>query len=100
MALRIQFIKSPADNTIKLLCRRMDPEVREEVSGKSWGAVGLVQTQLADLFAMADVAYENANVLVTEIRGICPQHVSMIAIFGDTSSVEAALDAVKSIEKM
>lgn len=99
MALRIQFIKSPTDNTVKLLCRRMDAEVREEAVGKSWGAVGLVQTQLPDLFAMADLADKNANVFVTEIRGICPQHISMIAVFGDTASVEAALDAVKSLEK-
>ena len=98
MPLRIRFIKSPTDNTIKLLCRRMDEEIRGQVAGKSWGAVALVQTQLPDLFAMADIADKNANVMVTEIRGICPQHVSMIAIFGDTSSVEAALNAIKSNE--
>ncbi len=98
MAVRIRFIKSPTDNTIKLLAKRMDPEEREAVLSKKWGAVGLVQTQLADLFAMADVAEKNANVLVMEIRGICPQHFSMIAIFGDTASVEAALQAVNNME--
>jgi len=77
----------------------MDAETRKEVSDKSWGAVGLVQTHLADLFAIADIADKNANVLVTEIRGICPQYVSMIAIFGDTSSVEAALNAISNMEE-
>ena len=98
MAVRIRFIKSPTDNTIKLLTKRMDPEEREAFLSKKWGAVGLVQTQLADLFAMADAAEKNANVLVMEIRGICPQHFSMIAIFGDTASVETALQAVKNME--
>lgn len=73
-------------------------EEREAVLSKKWGAVGLIQAQLADLFAMADAAVKNANVLVMEIRGICPQHFSMIAIFGDTSSVEAALEATQNIE--
>jgi len=95
---RIRFIKSPTDNTIKLLTKRMDSEEREKVLSKRWGVVGLVQTQLADLFAMADAAEKNANVLVTEIRGICPQHFSMIAIFGDTASVESALEAVRNLE--
>jgi len=98
MAARIRFIKSPTDNTIKLLAKRMDAEEREEVLNKRWGAVGLIQAQLANLFAMADVAEKNANVLVMEIKGICPQHFSMIAIFGDTASVEAALDAAQNLE--
>jgi microcompartment protein CcmL/EutN len=77
----------------------MDAEEREEVLNKKWGAVVLIQTQLADLFMMADAAEKNANVLVMEIRGICPQHFSMIAIFGDTASVEAALEAARSLEE-
>ena len=98
MPARIRFIKSPTDNTIKLLSKRMDAAEREEILSKKWGAVGLIQTQLADLFTMADAAEENANVLVMEIRGICPQHFSMIAIFGDTASVEAALEAARNVE--
>jgi hypothetical protein len=57
MPARIRFIKSPTDNTIKLLTKRMDAEEREAVLSTRWGAVGLVQTQLADLFAMADTAW-------------------------------------------
>ena len=98
MAARIRFIKSPTDNTIKLLTKRMEAEEREKILSGKWGAVGLIQTHLADLFAMADAAEKNANVLVMEIKGICPQHFSMIAIFGDTASVEAALDAARNLE--
>ena len=98
MAARIRFIKSPLDNTIKLLAKRMDRDEREEVLRKRWGAVGLVHSQLVDLFVMADTAEKNANVVVREIKGICPQHFSMIATFGDTSSVEAALNSIREIE--
>lgn len=100
MAIQIRLIQSPNDNTVKLLCRRMDAEAREEVIGKKWGAIGLIQAQLVELFAMADIAYENANVFVTEISGICPQHISMIAVFGDTSSVEAAINAIRNSSEL
>jgi ethanolamine utilization microcompartment shell protein EutS len=94
--LRIRFIKSPTPNTIALLAQRVSPERRERIKG-GWDAVGLVQGNLADIFAAADIAEKTANVIVEEIRGVCPMHMTMIAIFGDTASVETALKAI--IEK-
>jgi ethanolamine utilization microcompartment shell protein EutS len=91
--LRIKFIKSPTPNTIALLAQRVSPERRERIKGV-WDAVGLVQGNLADIFAAADIAEKTANVIVEEIRGVCPQHMTMIAIFGDTASVETALRAI------
>ncbi|MBC7330795.1 BMC domain-containing protein [bacterium] len=91
--LRIKFIKSPTPNTIALLAQRVSPERRERIKGV-WDAVGLVQGHLADIFAAADIAEKSANVVVEEIRGVCPQHMTMIAIFGDTASVETALRAI------
>jgi ethanolamine utilization microcompartment shell protein EutS len=91
--LRIKFIKSPTPNTIALLAQRVSPERRERVKGV-WDAVGLVQGHLADIFAAADIAEKTASVIVEEIRGICPMHMTMIAIFGDTASVETALRAI------
>lgn len=95
--LRIRFIKSPTSNTIALLAQRVAPERRERVLNR-WDAVGLVQGPLADIFAAADLAEKTANVVVEEIRGICPQHMTMIAIFGDTASVETALKTIKEME--
>jgi len=91
--LRIRFIKSPTPNTIVLLAQRVSPERRERIKGV-WDAVGLVQGPLADIFSAADIAEKTANVIVEEIRGVCPQHMTMIAIFGDTASVETALRAI------
>lgn len=95
--LRIRFIKSPTQNTVALLAQRVSPERRERILGK-WDAVGLVQGPLADIFAAADLAEKTANVVVEEIRGVCPQHMTMIAIFGDTASVETALKAIIETE--
>jgi len=91
--LRTQIIRSPTNNTVKLLSKRIDTEMRKNITDKSWGAVGLVQTQIVDLFAIADIADKSANVIVTEIKGLCPQHIAMI-----TSSVEMALEAIKDLD--
>jgi hypothetical protein len=99
MPARIQFIKSPRENTVKLLTRRMHPDAQKNILGKKWGAVGLVQDHLPNLFAMADIASKQANVVVEEVRGTCPQHITMMAIFGDTASVRAALDSIEAIAK-
>jgi microcompartment protein CcmL/EutN len=46
------------------------------------------------MFVAADIAEKAANVKVEEIRGICPQHFTMIAIFGDTASVDEAINDI------
>lgn len=58
------------------------------------GGIGLVQGALADMIAAADLAEKTSNVWVEEIRGICPQHFTMIAIFGDIADVDSALKAI------
>jgi microcompartment protein CcmL/EutN len=77
----------------------MHPDAQENILGKKWGAVGLVQDYLPNLFAMADIASKQANVVVEEVRGTCPQHITMMAIFGDTASVRAALDSIEAMAK-
>ncbi len=91
MAIKIQFIKSPSPGTMAILARRRTG------SGKNLltpGAVGLVQGALADMITAADVAEKAAQVEVEEIRGICPQHVTLIAIFGTIADVDTAIKAV------
>jgi len=62
-----------------------------------YDAIGLVQGKLLDMVAAADVAEKAAAVYVEEIRGLCPQHFALLALFGDTASVEAAIKAVKEM---
>jgi len=91
VSVKIQFIKSPSPGTMGILARRRagNPQTLPAP-----GAVGLVQGALADMITAADVAEKAAQVEVEEIRGICPQHVTLIAIFGDIADVDAALKSV------
>jgi hypothetical protein len=91
--MKLQFIKAPTPGVMQMLARRAAN--RERLLAAGPGAVGLVQGQLADMIAAADVAEKAAEVWVEEIRGICPQHFTMIAILGDIAEVGAALDAVR-----
>ena len=91
--MKLQFIKAPAVGVMQMLSRRAAD--RERLLITNPGAVGLVQGMLADMIAATDVAEKAAEVWVEEIRGICPQHFTMIAILGDIAEVGAALDAVR-----
>lgn len=86
-------IKSPTSGTIEMLNRRraLAKPIKEY---DYYDTIGLIQGKLIEMVTAADVAEKAANVYVEEIRGLCPQHFSMLAIFGDTSSVEAAVKAV------
>ncbi len=94
MATRIQFIKSPSKGTIGLLRNRMSTEGWERIQSIDWDSLLLIQDALPLLFLFADKAEKAAEVVVEEVRGSCPQHISTIAIFGKTAAVEAARDAV------
>jgi BMC domain. len=58
-------------------------------------AIGLVQGKLIDMIYVADIAEKAAGVTVEDIRGTCPQHMVLLGIFGDTSSVESAINEIK-----
>ncbi len=93
--LRIQFIKRPTPGTLNMLFRRSRSFAKANPANYPFEAVGLVQGPLADIIAGGDIAEKTSGVQVEEIFGICPQHFTMIAIFGDTASVSVALQAVK-----
>jgi ethanolamine utilization microcompartment shell protein EutS len=58
-------------------------------------AVGLMQGPAAAILAASDIAEKAASVRVAEIKGVCPSHITVIALYGDTSAVAAALSAVR-----
>ena len=43
----------------------------------------------------ADIAEKAVGVTVEDIRGSCPQNMILLAIFGDTASVESALAQIR-----
>lgn len=89
-----RIIKSPSKGTIDLLLRRKGSA--SSVPIENYDAVGLVQGRLIDMVFAADVAEKAAGVVVEDIKGHCPQNLIMIAIFGDTAAVEAAIKEIKS----
>ena len=47
------------------------------------------------MLVASDIAEKAAGVTVEDIKGNCPQHMLVLAILGDTSSVEAAIMQIK-----
>jgi microcompartment protein CcmL/EutN len=58
-------------------------------------AVGLVQGRMIEMICAADVAEKAVGVTVYDVKGSCPQNMILIAIFGDTASVESAIQEIK-----
>ena len=88
-----RIIKSPSDSTKDILRRRMGGNCKTYLD--SADAIGLIQGKLIDMIYAADIAEKAAGVTVEDIRGTCPQHMVLLGIFGDTSSVESAINEIK-----
>jgi len=58
-------------------------------------AIGLVQGRMIEMVVAADIAEKAVGVTVEDIKGSCPQNMILLAIFGDTASVESALAEIK-----
>jgi ethanolamine utilization microcompartment shell protein EutS len=91
--MKIEIIKSPSKGTVDMLMRRIGNGISKDIV--STDAVGLVQGAIIDMICATDIAEKAADVKVLDIRGNCPQNAIMIAIFGDTSSVESAISAIR-----
>ncbi|MCI1903681.1 BMC domain protein [Enterococcus hirae] len=92
-----RIIKSPGNGTLAILNRRKGSGPKSIIDNHD--AVGLVQGKLIEMVCAADVAEKAVGVTVEDIRGSCPQNMIMLAIFGDTASVVAAIEEIKRKEK-
>lgn len=98
MALNIQFITHPGPGVIEILMSRMGASGKKAVQLIDFSAVGLVQGRLVDMIYAADIAEKAADVHVFDLKGLCPQHLTMIGIFGDIAAVKSSLDAISKVE--
>ncbi len=89
----IRIIKSPSAGTREMLRRRIALSGVVEIVDAD--AVGLVQGKMIDMLCASDIAEKAVGVEVYDVRGLCPQHMTMLAIFGDTASVENALAEIE-----
>lgn len=95
--LSLQTINSPSKGTFSILSRKVaDDQIKQKIENGSIEAIGLIQGQLAEIIVAGDIAQKASNVEITEITGVCPQHIVMIGVFGDTASVSEALKAVRN----
>ena len=91
--MEIRIIKSPSQGTIDILMRRKGSPHSE--TPPVIDAIGLVQGRMIEMVVAADIAEKAVGVTVEDIRGSCPQNMILLAIFGDTASVESALAQIK-----
>lgn len=100
MALSTQIISHPSPGVFEFLRQRVGA-VGKKVFAEAeipFTAVGLIQGKLIDMIAAADVAEKAGDVRVFDLRGLCPQHITMIGIFGDIADVEASVAAIIAFE--
>jgi hypothetical protein len=102
MAFSIKIISHPAPGVFEFLRQRMGAAGKKVFpeAEVSFTAVGLVQGKVVDMIAAMDVAEKAANVRVFDLRGLCPQHITMIGIFGDIADVKASIKAIEDAEHL
>lgn len=91
--MEFRIIKSPSAGTLDILTRRIGSGAGEEI--RNADAVGLVQGRMIEMICAADIAEKAVGVTVQDVKGSCPQNMILIAIFGDTASVESAIQEIK-----
>jgi microcompartment protein CcmL/EutN len=89
----MRIIKHPSQGTIDILLRRKGSP--RDVTPENIDAVGLVQGKIIEMMVASDAAQKSTGVTVEDIRGNCPQHMLLLAIFGETAAVETAMKAIK-----
>jgi len=102
MAFSTQIISHPSPGVFEFLRQRVGA-VGKKIFAEDeipFTAVGLVQGKVVDMIAAADVAEKAADVRVFDLKGICPQHITMIGIFGDIADVEASIAAINQAEHL
>ena len=94
-----RIIYNPGKLVMQMFYRKMSKESREELANRKYDAVGLFQTTVAGILYYADRVAKTSNVFPVEINGSCPQHITTLALFGETAAVETAMKMVIAEEK-
>ncbi|MGI6206305.1 MAG: BMC domain-containing protein [Anaerovoracaceae bacterium] len=89
----MRIIKHPSQGTIDILLRRKGSS--RDVVPENVDAIGLVQGKMIEMVVASDAAQKSVGVTVEDIKGSCPQNMILLAIFGETASVETAMKAIK-----
>lgn len=88
-------IQSPSAGALDIITRRMGMSQSATQEYRNYDAIGLIQGKLIDMVYVADLAEKAAGIVAVDIRGSCPQNMILLALFGDTSSVETAISDIQ-----
>lgn len=97
MKINIELIKAPSTSFLEMILDNIRPRDRKKLEDIKWGAVGLVQAKLIDLYWATDASEKASNVKTALVMGSCPQHIQMLAIFGKQADVKTALDKIREV---
>jgi hypothetical protein len=102
MAFSIHLISHPSPGVFEFIRQRLGASGKKIIaeSEVAFTAVGLVQGKVVDMVAAMDVAEKAANVRVFDLRGLCPQHITMIGILGDIADVKASIQAIEEAKHL
>lgn len=94
--MKTRIINAPTPDIVAMLKRRMPGEFRSRLDLLRVDAIGLLMLPVPDLYFYADLASKSANVVVSEIFGSCPQHITTLAIFGEVAAVNEAMRMIEN----
>ncbi len=89
-------IQRPARATLSIFQRKIsDHELRAALQTQTVESLGICQGSVLEILVASDVAEKAANVTAAELAGSCPQHITCLALWGDTGAVQAAMNAIR-----
>lgn len=94
-----RIIYNPGKGCMKMFERKLNAEARKELQDIHYNAIGLYQGSVASVLYYGDLVVKTSKVYPVEIAGSCPQHITTLAFFGDTSAVETAMKAIQLDEQ-
>nr|WP_320024930.1 BMC domain-containing protein [uncultured Acetobacterium sp.] len=95
--MKVHLINGVSQGTLGIISRKIgDKKIVERIHQNEFTAVGLCQGDIVRMLVASDIAEKTSDVVVTEVSGVCPQHIICLAILGDVTSVEASLAAIES----
>ena len=90
-------ISCPSPSALQILSRKVyDRGLQSCIKAEPPDAVGICQGTVLEIIQAGDIAEKAAEVTAAELGGSCPQHMTCLAIFGSTSAVNAAVEAIRT----
>lgn len=94
--MKIEIVQGPSPAFIGMLTSNLGATLRDTIPLTKWGAVGLIQATLIEIYRSADLAEKASDVTTALVYGNCPQHIQMLAIFGNSEAVKTALKKIQN----